>query len=472
LDVEALKIDRKLARTRTARRRRGPLGKIVALALAAALVWLFWSPLRGLVDRVRLPAVRVLQVVESHPAAAGAVRGTAANGHIVAARRAALSADTPGRIVELNVTEGSLVRKGDVVARLYADEYAAALQRAEAELVAGNATAERARAAVESAKSELAQSGRAHDAARAQVDEAAANEKLAQETFARTDDLVRRDIRSQADLDAAQASLEAARAQQRSATARAQEAAAAVDTAQQRVRITEGDLAVADANVEVLDAARALAAATLAKTEVRAPFDGIVVLKDAEVGEVVSPNSQGGSNARGSVCTMVDLASLEVQAEVPETNLASVQVGAPVTVFLDAWPDKAYACRVDRIWPTANRQKAIVEVRIAFDEPDDLLRPEMGVRAVFGAAPESGDAPRVDREPVILVPESAIVESTDGSAVFVLERDSVRLQQVQLGERRAGRAAVRAGLTAGQRIVLEPPFDLRSGDRVRLEEGS
>ncbi len=122
-------------------------------------------------------------------------------------------------------------------------------------------------------------------------------------------------------------------------------------------------------------AARDLAQATLDKTDVRAPFDGIVVLKDAEVGEVVSPNVQGGGNARGAVCTMVDFDSLEVQANVPETTLGRRCVGAPADVFLDAYPDQRLRRHVDRIWPTADRQKATVEVRVQLDEPTSACGP-------------------------------------------------------------------------------------------------
>src|SRR5690606_1372654 len=129
-------------------------------------------------------------------------------------------------------------------------------------------------------------------------------------------------------------------------------------------------IAVARAQVDVAKAIEEHAAATLDKTFVRAPFDGIVVLKDAEVGEVVSPNSQGGSNARGSVCTMVDFDSLEVQADVPETSLASVRIGAPVAIYLDAFPGRTYPGKVSRIWPTADRQKASIQVRIVFAARD------------------------------------------------------------------------------------------------------
>src|SRR5690606_7887824 len=108
---------------------------------------------------------------------------------------------------------------------------------------------------------------------------------------------------------------------------------------------------------------------------VRAPFSGVVVLKDAEVGEVVSPNVMGGASTRGAVATLVDFASLEVQADVPETSLKAVTVGAPARVFLDAFPERPYAGEVSRVWPTADRQKATVEVRVRLLEPDQRLRP-------------------------------------------------------------------------------------------------
>jgi RND family efflux transporter MFP subunit len=241
-----------------------------------------------------------------------------------------------------------------------------------------------------------------------------------------------------------------------------------VGDSERQVPVAAAERAAAEARVTAARAARDQAAATLAKTDVRAPFDGIVVLKDAEVGEVVSPNSQGGSNARGSVCTMVDFASLEVQADVPETSIAAVRLGAPAQVFLDAYPDRAYAARVDRIWPTANRQKATIEVRIAFAAPDERLRPDMGVRVVFAAG--GGDAQAAAAGPAILVPESAVVEVDGKPATFVVEQDTVRLQAVQLGERSAGRVVVREGLRSGQRIAVDPPPSLRGGERIRVEQ--
>jgi multidrug efflux pump subunit AcrA (membrane-fusion protein) len=453
---------------------------VAVLGLAA---WVFRAPLQSALDAVQLPQVRVMQVVESHPASAGAVRGTAANGHLVAARRAALSADTPGRIVELNVTEGSRVRRGDVVARLYSDEYAASLRLAEAELATALVRQQRAAAAVAEARAELEQLERSRDAADQEVAEAEAQAALAAAELARAEALRARDAAAQAALDAARAAGDAAAAQRRAASARAGAAAAAVALAEVRVEAARIDEQAAAAAVEERRAARDLAAATLAKTAVRAPFDGVVVLKDAEVGEVVSPNSQSGSNARGSVCTMVDLDSLEAQAEVPETALAAVVVGGAATIYLDAYPDRAYSGRVDRIWPTANRQKATVEVRVRLLEPDERLRPEMGLRLVFhppgepspaerAAPPPAAEAAaaaagRAGAAPAILVPQEAVVRIDGRDGVFVLERDVVRFTALELGERRSGRVSVRSGLEPGQRIVVDPPLTLRSGDRVR-----
>jgi RND family efflux transporter MFP subunit len=469
VNVEALKIDRGNARPGSRRRRSPWLGRAVALAILIGLGFVFWTPIGRLVDRIRLPLVQVMRVVESHPAAAGAVRGAAASGHIVAARRAALSADTPGRIVELNVTEGSVVKAGAIVARLYSDEYAAALQQAEAELLAARARAQSAEVAIGTADAELEQLRKTEDAARENVAETEAARALAQAEHARVADLVARGVSSHADLDTAKMSLDTSAAQVRAAEARLRAATAMTVFGQKRIAAAQADRDAAHAEVQVRAAARDLAAATLDKTIVRAPFDGVVVLKDAEVGEVVSPNSQGGSNARGSVCTMVDLASLEVQAEVPETSLAAVAVGRPVAVYVDAFADHAYTARVDRIWPTANRQKATIEVRAKFDAPDGRLRPEMSVRVVF-LADEATPAADTAAPAAILVPEGAVIELDGARGVFLLERDVVRFRSVELGDRRAGRVAVLAGLEPGQQIVVDPPLHLRPGDRVRIQQ--
>lgn len=471
MDVEALKIDRS-RRPRPQRRRMATwVLRGVVLLLVVAAAWLFHRPILAFVDEIRLPLIQVVQVTESHPAAVGAVAGAAANGHVVARRRAALSADTPGRIVEMNVTEGSVVEKGFVVARLYAEEYAAAFHRAEADLVAAKADVGRAQAALESAKSDIDQQQRNRQAAAAALEEAKAERKLAQLRYDRAIRLLEKEVTSQAEVDDAEAELETAKARVDSAKARLHAAESEVTDARHRAELAAADLKVTEARVAVATADRDQAAATLDKTLVRAPFAGIVVLKDAEVGEVVSPNSQAGSSARGAVCTMVDFDSLEVQAEVPETSLSQVRLGAGAHIYLDAYPEDRYPGQVDRIWPTADRQKATVEVRIRFLRRDKRLRPEMGVRVVFLADQRVEGEAEQPSEPQILIPENTVVEIGSRSGVFVLERDSVRFQEITVGERRAGRVQVRKGLRPGQRIVMDPPGSLEDGARVRVQKG-
>ncbi len=430
------------------------------------------GPVLRLLDRVTLAEVRVMVVAESHPAAVGAVRGAAANGYIVAARRAALSTDIPGRIVELLVTEGSVVAKGDVVARLYAEEFRAALRRAEAEGQVAEATLRRAQAQLALAEQRVAQRQGMRAAAAANVTDAKAGATLTAARLQRAEELVRNNVQAQDLLDAAVAADAQARAQVTANEARLAAAEVDIADAESQVAVARLEVEVASAQVSAAVAATEHARATLDKTEVRAPFAGIVVLKDAEVGEVVSPNVQGGGNARGAVCTMVDFESLEAQAEVPETSLSAVNRGAVAEVFLDAFPDRRYRGRVDRIWPTANRQKATVEVRVKLDAPDASLRPEMGVRIVFLPADAAESSAPATGERRILVPETAIVEVQGRAGVFVLERDVATFTPIEVGDRANGRAEVRVGLRVGQRIVLDPPPSLHSGDRVLLPTAS
>lgn len=468
MDLQNLKIERTAGKPRRGRNP-WPL-RVVAVGVLAGAAWLFGPALLEFADRVRLPLVRTYVVTETAATASAAVRGTAANGYVVAARRAALSSDVPGRIVELNVREGSVVKKGDVVARLYADEYRQALLRSEADLLAASTQVQRAEAAHRAALAAIAEADANRASAAAQQQENKSLRTWFEAELRRIEDLVRTGVGSSRDAERATSDRDTASARELAAAAALNAAAKAADAARQRAEVATAEIEVAKAQVQAATAARDLAQATLDKTDVKAPFDGIVVLKDAEVGEVVSPNVVGGSSSRGAVCTMVDFDSLEVQANVAETTLATVQVGAPADVFLDAFPDDRYLGIVERIWPTADRQKATVEVRIRFERKDDRLRPEMGVRIVFRA----GDEPRGDGEQgvkkFLVVPEPAIVQLDGKTGAFVVERDTVRFLSLATGERKNGRVVVEAGLSKDQRLILDPPASLQTGDRVRLQD--
>ncbi len=467
VDLKDLKIER---RPKAARNRKGSWPtRIIGLALLGVVGWLTAPMLSRFYDRVNLPEVRTFLVTESSQATAAAVRGTAANGYVVAARRAALSSDVPGRIVELNVKEGSVVKEGDVVARLFAEDFRAAHAQAVAAARAARTEVERAEGSRTVAQAQVGESERARERAEALRDEGSEHLKFAEAELERVERLAQTGIEGARAKQLAERDRDAARARLASLDAGVKATEAAVRTAQQREAVATLEVRTSEDRLAAAEAARDQAKATLDKTDVRAPFDGVVVLKDAEVGEVVSPNAQGGSNARGAVCTMVDFDSLEVQANVPENTLKSVEVGAPADVFLDAYPDERYAGTVDRIWPTADRQKATIEVRIKFERRDERLRPEMGVRIVFrsdrDAAPAATTQPRR-----IVVPQEALVQFDGKTGAFVVERDTVRFAEVTAGEAKGGRVAVDAGLIANQRIVLDPPTTLQDGDRVRTQQ--
>lgn len=477
MDLKPLTIDRSSA---AVRRRRGKgqslLRWAVFLAVLAGLGWYFRAPIQAKLDAVRLPEVEVMVVAKTSRLAATAVSGTAANGYIVAKTRAALSADTPGRIVEMLVTEGSVVKKGDVVARLYSEEYRADVRRSDAEYEAAKATVARAEADRAVAEADVLQAKSAVTASAAAVRESVSTQTLAESAYGRVLELVNQGFETDQALDEAIA--ERARSLAAFEAAQANEETARVTVSRAEVRLAAASAAVleARARIPVVQAERDRANATLEKTEVRAPFDGVVVLKDAEVGEVVSPNSLGG-NSRGSVATMVDFASLEVQVELAETSIAAVDVGVKANIYLDAYPDVLFTGRVDRIWPTANRQKAKIEVRVVFDAPDERLRPEMGVRVVFsptgGTPVESADpeaAAEADAER-ILIPSGAVVRIEGRSGVFQVERGNVRFVPLELGDERSGRILIKAGLSGGERIVAAPQDSLQDGDRVRVAGG-
>lgn len=472
MDLQRLKIDRKSEppRERAASTKSSfPLGKLVLLAAVGGAAWLFKDPIVGVVDSLRLPRVETAEVVRRSPAAAGAIAGASANGYIIARVRAALSADTPGRIVELNVVEGQYVAKDFVVARLYSKEYEAALAAAESDV---NATIEnlgREQAALTTFGADVRRLAAERDAQKAVIGEAEADVTLWTIEVARAKELLETGAEMPRVLDQATAALQTARARVTISKARAE--AAAAELAQGEARLEEQKLIVRTvaAQVETKKALRDEAAARLDKTIIRAPFDGVVVLKDAEIGEVVSPNVQAGGNARGSVVTMVDFASLEMQAKVPEASLGMVKEGAPATVFLDAYPGFPYSATVDRIWPTADKKEGTIEVRARFHEPDDKLRPEMQARIVFGADANATAAGEV-RPDVLLVPQRAIVRTRVGdtpkTAVYVLERDRA-VERFILTDQRIGDSVVVAnGLSDGEVVILDPPASMTNGSRV------
>lgn len=439
-------------------------GRWLVLGFVLLVVWLFRRPLLKQLDAWTLPRVSIAVAYIPDPAAQLQARGVAGNGYVVARTRAALSAEEPGVIVEMLVQEGSEVKRGDLLARLDDRERVAILRGAEAAVQEANAGVVEAEARVKSAERMIAVAEADLGVKAAGVQAARAQTLLAAQDLKRVQELEKQGAETRARLDQVQAEETRARADEEAALASQRSAEVAVQAAHAQEEIARAVLMRAQAFVPVRAAERDRAQASLAKRFVRAPFDGIVVLKDAEVGEVVSPNSLGNSS-RGAVVTMVDFDSLEVQVELSETRLSAVKIGAPATLLLDAFPTEPLAARVDRIWPTANRQKATIEVRLEIIDSDSRLRPDMGVRVVFGALAESA----TDPEPGVWLPAAVLVQRGAQEGALFLEQGRLVFRGLEVEERRSKSIRVRKGLKVGWQAVLNPDPDLEDGDRVLVQ---
>src|SRR5262249_37390057 len=238
--------------------------------------------------------------------------------------------------------------------------------------------------------------------------------------------------------------------------------------------ISETDLEAARTKAASLAAQRqaaqadeGVARANLENTNVRAPFDGTVLRKDAEVGEIVAPSSAGGGLTRTAIVTMADLATLEVEVDVNEAYIAQVQGGEPARIVLDAYPDTSFRGRVRQVVPTADRQKATVQVKVSILDHDPRILPEMGAKVVFeeNAAQAPSSAAVAER---VLVPKGAVVRDANGTRVWLVENDRAQSRTVEAGLERGDRVEIRSGLSGGESVILDPPAGLKDGARVRV----
>ena len=199
-------------------------------------------------------------------------------------------------------------------------------------------------------------------------------------------------------------------------------------------------------------------------TIVRAPFPGIVVSKDAQRGEMVSPVSAGGGFTRTGIATLVDMTSLEVEVDVNESYIARVRDGQPVIAVLDAYPDWQIPAKVRTVIPTADRQKATVKVRATFYQLDPRILPDMGVKVKF-----LGDAPSRPTAGRVLVPKAAIQDDAGTPIVFVYREGRVERRAVKPGDARGVETEVLAGLREDEQVVVSGTKDLRDKQRVTVK---
>jgi len=235
--------------------------------------------------------------------------------------------------------------------------------------------------------------------------------------------------------------------------------------------LSDADLENARTKVQVLEAQLNAAHAVfeqaevdLENTRVRAPFDGTVLRKDAEVGEIVAPSSAGGGLTRTAIVTMADLATLEVEVDVNEAYIAQIQNGQAARITLDAYPDTSFNGRVRQVVPTADRQKATVQVKVSILDRDPRILPEMGAKVVFVRGSDKLMAVAARR---VEVPAAALVREGTAARVWVVEDGRARSRTVDPGPEHDGKVEIRSGLSGGESVVLRPPAGLKDGARVR-----
>jgi HlyD family secretion protein len=426
-ELESLRLETSQAAPRSSR---GWLVGLVAIAFAAGGAFYFTRGRLGAVDVQTVKATR-LQSAAGTSAATGSAILTA-SGYLVARREAVVSAKIQGRLENLRVEEGSVVREGDVLARLESADYEAQLARAKAQLGQVEAQNARTEAAI----------------ARADADLAEARRLLRQSEQLIKDQVVARDT---------------------------------LEAAQSRVRVGEAALEQARADRGQVEADRArveaevqFAQAQLANTVIRAPFAGTVVKKMAEVGESVAPIPPGVniSTSSGAIVALADLATLEMEADVSESNVARLTESQPAEVEVEAFPDKRYRAVLRQIIPTADRTKATVQVKVTLSDKDERLKPEMSAKVTFmepaQGTPSTSATPAPGAPPHVLVPQAAIVSREGGPKVFEIIDNVIKVRPIVTATTKGSDVVVTQGLSGGETLVASPPEGLSDGTRVRV----
>jgi RND family efflux transporter MFP subunit len=335
-----------------------------------------------------------------------------ASGYVTARRQATVSSKFTGRVTEVLIEEGMEVEEGQVLARLDDSNVRASFDLAEAQLL--------------SAQRNLKET-------ETLLTEARLNHE-------RTRKLVEKGLSSQQELDRSRALTGSLAAQ---------------------LDRKRADVAVAERQVDIYRL-------QLEDMIIRAPFAGIIVAKNAQPGEMISPVSAGGGFTRTGIGTIVDMSSLEIEIDVNEAYINRVAAGQEVVATLDAYPDWKIPCHVIAIIPTADRQRATVEVRVGFDRLDERILPDMGVKVAFrqSVGEEAGSA----RPGGVRIPVDAVRKADGRSYVFVVSDSIAERRAVAVGERSAETVLVTGGLSRGERVIVSGPTELVDGQRVREKE--
>lgn len=382
------------------------LPAVVIVVLAAALAW--WAFLRPGSGAVLVET----DIARKPPSVAAASSVLDASGYVVARRQATVSSKVTGKVLEVFIEEGMRVEKDQVVATL--DD-----STQQAQLALAVSQAESARAAL------------------AEIEAQLRNARLERD---RLRDLAQRDLTSKSSLDKAEAVYD--------------ELAARLETGRE--------------NVEVAESSVALAQDSVSNMTIRAPFAGMVVSKNAQPGEMISPVSAGGGFTRTGICTIIDTDSLEIEVDVNESYIQRVSPGQRVSAVLDAYPKWRIPAEVIAIVPTADRQKATVRVRIGFLERDERVLRDMGVKVSFLGGEKQQDS--VAEVQGVMIPGEALRADAEGDFVWLVRGGSVERRSIVLGGTRdRPQVLVSSGLVAGDTIVRSADGPLSGGQNIKTQ---
>jgi len=353
----------------------------------------------------RAVSVQTTPIVTTYPSQQFVVLNS--TGYVVAQRKAAISSKASGRLEWLGVAEGTRVKAGEIIARLDSRDVSAQLDAALANV----------------------------KVARAALEQALAEDRDADTSLKRTRDLIAQKFVSQSALDQARA--------------RADRAVAGVASA-------KAGIAAAGANARNAQVA-------VDYTQIRAPFDGIILSKSANVGDMVTPFSSA-ADSKGAVVSMADMSTLEVEADVSESSLSRISVGQPTEITLDALPDVRFRGTVSRIVPTVDRAKATVMTKVRFEAIDPQVLPEMSAKVSFLSQPVTPE----QQKPLVAVNPDALAQR-DGKTVVLVVRDNKVVEvPVTPGKKIADLTAIAGDVKASERAVLKPPPELKDGALVKL----
>jgi len=383
-----------------ARREKRGLDKRIVIAVAFTVVAIVAAAVVTVLSR------RAVDVTVAAAREAGSAQAVLnASGYVTPQRRSTVSAKTTGKIKDVLIDEGMHVAAGQILARLDDVDAVAAQRAAEAERLV-------AAASLKDLEVKLANARRI----------------LERNRGLRTGDFVSEE---------------------------------ALDNAETAVESLEAQIALANESINAAERSVDIARQNIENCTIRAPFEGIIVSKDAQPGEMVSPISAGGGYTRTGIATVVDMGSLEVEVDVSESYIARVTAGQRVETVLDAYPDWRIPSTVRTVIPTADRQKATVKVRIRFDELDPRILPDMGVKVSFlEGAPDSLAAAAV------LIPRDAVHRDGEQSYVFVARDGRAERRAVRTSRERGTDIEIIAGLRPGEQVITQPRENLHDGERV------